>query len=45
MFILRKISIISAFRDIENAHPELKHLWIEVPGRKKYSRALVGCDL
>ena len=29
-------------RDIENAHPELKHLWIEVPGRKKYSRALVG---
>ena len=21
-------------RDIENAHPELEHLWIEVPGRK-----------
>ena len=29
-------------RDIENAHPELEHLWIEVPGRNKYSRALVG---
>ena len=29
-------------RVIENGHPELKHLWIEVPGRKKYSRALVG---
>lgn len=24
------------------AHPELEHLWIEVPGRNKYSRALVG---
>ena len=29
-------------RDIENAHPELEHLWIEVPGCNKYSRALVG---
>ena len=29
-------------RDIENAHPELEHLWIEVLGRNKYSRALVG---
>ena len=29
-------------RDIENAHPELEHLWIEVPGRSKCSRALVG---
>ena len=28
--------------DIENAHPELEHLWIEVPGRNKYSRPLVG---
>jgi len=29
-------------RDIENAHPELEHLWMEMPGRNKYSRALVG---
>ena len=28
--------------DIENAHPELEHLWIKAPGRNKYSRALVG---
>ena len=28
--------------DIENAHPELEHLWIEVPGRNNYSRALFG---
>ncbi|PFX24876.1 hypothetical protein AWC38_SpisGene10518 [Stylophora pistillata] len=28
--------------DIEKAHPELEHLWIEVPGRNKYSRAPVG---
>ena len=29
-------------RDIENAHPELEHPWIEVSGRNEYSRALVG---
>ena len=29
-------------RDIENAHPELEHLWTEVPGRNRYSRALGG---
>ena len=29
-------------RGIENAHPELEHVWIEVPGRNKCSRALVG---
>ena len=29
-------------RDIEYAHPELEHLWIEVPGRNKYGRALVA---
>ena len=29
-------------RDIENAHPELEHLWIEVSARNNYSRALVG---
>ena len=29
-------------RDIEYAHPELEHLWIKVPGRNKYGRALVG---
>ena len=29
-------------RDIEYAHPGLEHLWIEVPDRNKYGRALVG---
>ena len=29
-------------RDIENAHPELKHLWIEASGRNQYSMALVS---
>ena len=29
-------------RDIENLFPELEHLWLEVPGRNKHSKALVG---
>ena len=28
--------------DIENLLPELEHLWIEVPGRNRHSKALVG---
>lgn len=28
--------------DIENLFPELEHLWLEVPGRNKYSKAFVG---
>lgn len=28
--------------DIERAHLDLEHLWLEVPGRNKQSRALVG---
>lgn len=28
--------------DIEKLHPELEHLWLEVPGRNIHSKALVG---
>ena len=26
-------------RDIENSCPEMEHLWLEIPGRNKYSKA------
>ena len=39
---IREIINYKRRRDIENAHPELESLWIEVPGRNNYSRALVG---
>lgn len=29
-------------KDIEQFQPEMEHLWIEVTGRKKYSKALIG---
>ena len=29
-------------KDIERLQPEIEHLWIEVPGRNKYSKALFG---
>ena len=28
--------------DIENLHPDLEHLWLELPGRNKHSKALIG---
>ena len=28
--------------DIENLHPHLEHLWLELPGRNKHSKALIG---
>jgi len=28
--------------DIENLHPDLEHLWLELPGRNKDSKALIG---
>ena len=28
--------------DLENMKPELEHLWIEVPGRNKHSKLLLG---
>ena len=28
--------------DLENVHPSLEHLWIEMPGRNSHSRVLVG---
>ena len=29
-------------KDIEQLQPEMEHLWIEVPGRNKHSKALIG---
>ena len=29
-------------KDIENLQPDLEHLWIEIPGRNRHSKALVG---
>lgn len=29
-------------RDIEEMQPELEHLWLEIPGRNKNSRLLLG---
>lgn len=29
-------------KDIEQLQPEMEHLWIEVPGRNKYSKGLIG---
>ena len=28
--------------DIENLHPDLEHLWLELRGRNKHSKALIG---
>ena len=28
--------------DIENIAPDLKHLWLEIPGRNKHSKMLLG---
>lgn len=28
--------------DIENMAPELEHLWIEIPGRNRHSKMLLG---
>ena len=29
-------------KDLESLHPELEHLWLEIPGRNKHSRLLLG---
>jgi hypothetical protein len=28
--------------DIESFQPDLEHLWLELPGRNKHSKALIG---
>ena len=28
--------------DIENIEPELEHIWLEIPGRNKHSKLLLG---
>lgn len=32
----------SKWKDLENLHPDLEHLWIEIPGRNKHSKVLIG---
>ena len=39
VYIKENVNYISA---VENAHPEHRHLWREVPGRNKHSKALVS---
>ena len=41
MYIRENIKF-SRRRDLENLHPDLEHLWIEIPGRNKHSKVLIG---
>lgn len=41
MYIRENIKF-SRRKDLENLHPDLEHLWIEIPGRNKHSKALIG---
>jgi hypothetical protein len=29
-------------KDLENLQPDLEHLWLEIPGKNKHSKALIG---
>ena len=41
MYIRENIKF-SRRKDLENVHPDLEHLWIEIPGRNKDSKVLIG---
>ena len=41
MYIRENIKV-SRRKDLENLHPDLEHLWIEIPGRNRHSKVLIG---
>ena len=41
MYIRENIKFLRQ-KDLENLHPDLEHLWIEIPGRNRHSKVLIG---